>query len=122
MSSRRSLSIQVACGVEAPERVSQAFNTATIAMASGIEVSVWLSGSAADFALPGNAEKFDLPHSAPLAQALASLIEGATVTLCSQCAKRRNINEGDQIAGIRIAGAAAWVEEITQEGVQALVY
>jgi predicted peroxiredoxin len=122
MSSRRSLSIQVACGVEAPERLSQAFNTATIAMASGIDVSLWLSGGAADFALAGNAEKFDLPHAAPLAQALASLIEGATVTLCSQCAKRRNINDGDQIPGIRIAGSAAWVEEITQEGVQALVY
>lgn len=122
MSPRRSLSIQLASGTEAPERVSQAFTTATIAMASGIDVSLWLSGGATEFAIAGNAEKFDLPHAAPLAQSLASLIEGASVTLCSQCAKRRDINDGDQIAGIRIAGAAAWVEEITQEGVQALVY
>ena len=122
MTTRRNLSIQLASGIEAPERVSQAISTATIAMASGVSVSLWLSGGASDFALAGNAEKFELPHAAPLAEQLASLIEGATVTLCSQCAKRRNINEGDQIAGIRLAGAAAWVEEITQENVQAIVY
>jgi predicted peroxiredoxin len=35
---------------------------------------------------------------------------------------RRGINEGDQIPGIIIAGAASFVEEIMQPNVQALVY
>jgi predicted peroxiredoxin len=49
-------------------------------------------------------------------------LAGGKITLCTQCAVRRGINEGDQIPGIVIAGAASFVEEIMQPGVQALVY
>jgi predicted peroxiredoxin len=44
------------------------------------------------------------------------------VTLCTQCAARREIVAGDVIPGIRIAGAASFVEEALADGVQALVY
>ena len=44
------------------------------------------------------------------------------VTLCTQCAARRQIAEGQLIPGIRIAGSATFVEEVTTDGVQALVY
>ena len=44
------------------------------------------------------------------------------VTLCTQCAARRDITVDDVIEGVRIAGAPTFVEEILGEGVQALVY
>jgi predicted peroxiredoxin len=116
------LVIKLATGVEDAERVAQAFSVASTALASGIHVSFWLAGEAAWLALPGKAEEFSLPHSAPLHEMLATLVSNATVTLCTQCAVRRNINNGEQIEGIRIAGSATFVEEITNESTQALVY
>jgi predicted peroxiredoxin len=44
------------------------------------------------------------------------------VTVCTQCAARRNIGADDLIDGIRIAGAATFVAEVMTEGAQALVY
>jgi predicted peroxiredoxin len=44
------------------------------------------------------------------------------VTICTQCAARRDITPEDLINGIRIAGAATFVAEVMTEGVQALVY
>lgn len=116
------LVIKLATGVEDPERVAQAFSVASTAVAAGIDVSFWLAGEAAWLALPGRAEEFSLPHSAPLDEMLANLISDATVTLCTQCAVRRDIADGDQISGIRIAGSTTFVEEITNESTQALVY
>ena len=56
------LVIKLASGVQEPERVSQAFSVASTALASGIEVSLWLTGEASWFALPGKAEEFLLAH------------------------------------------------------------
>jgi predicted peroxiredoxin len=50
------------------------------------------------------------------------VITAGRVTLCTQCAARRQITEVDLIAGVRIAGAAVFVEEALAEGAQALVY
>jgi len=122
MSRTSNLVIKLTCGLESPERVSQAFSVASAALASGINVSFWLTGDAAYFALPGKAAEFELPHAAPLADQLNALVAGSRVVLCSQCAVRRNINDGDQINGIVIEGAASFVEEITRESTQALVY
>lgn len=116
------LVIKLATGVIDAERVAQAFSVASTALAAGIDVSFWLAGEAAWLALPGKAEEFSLPNSAPLYDLLHALINTASVTLCTQCAVRRNINDGDQIPGIRIAGSATFVEEITNEATQALVY
>jgi predicted peroxiredoxin len=44
------------------------------------------------------------------------------VTLCTQCAARRGITEEDLIDGVRIAGAATFVAEVTADETQALVY
>ena len=122
MARSTNLIIKLTVGAQEAEKVAQAFSVATTALASGIKVSFWLTGEASWFAMPGKASEFSLPHSAPLDQMLESLIAGGTVTLCTQCAVRRSINDGDQIEGIRIAGAASFVEEIMSESTQALVY
>jgi predicted peroxiredoxin len=116
------LVIKVTAGKDEPERCNQAFTVAATAIASGVQVSLWLTGEAAWFALPGRADDFALPHAAPLADLLASVLAAGTVTVCSQCAARRDIEAGDVIDGVRIAGAATFVAEIVADGVQALVY
>lgn len=119
---RRSLVVKVTAGADEPERCSQAFTVAATAAASGVPVSLWLTGEAAWFAVPGRAEAFALPHAAPLADLLAVVLATGTVTLCTQCAERRSISADDVVPGIRIAGAAAFVEEALAPGAQALVY
>jgi predicted peroxiredoxin len=118
----RNLVIKVTAGREEPERCNQAFTVAATAVASGVTVSLWLTGEAAWFSLPGNADGFSLPHAAPLADLLASVLALGTVTVCTQCAARRDITPADLIPGVRIAGSATFVAEVVADDVQALVY
>lgn len=118
----RTLVVKVTAGAEAAERCSQAFTVAATAAASGIEVSLWLTGESSWFALPGRAAEFSLPHAAPLPDLLATVMESGRVTLCTQCAARRGIGTDDVLPGIRIAGAAVFVSEATADSAQALVY
>ena len=114
--------IKVTAGKDEPERCNQAFTVAAAAVASGVGVSLWLTGEAAWFSLPGRADDFFLPQAAPLADLLASVLALGTVTVCGQCAARRDITPADVIDGVRIAGAATFVAEVVEDGVQALVY
>ena len=116
------LVVKCTSGTDAPERCSQAFTVAATALAAGVDVSLWLTGESAWFALPGRAAGFELPHSAPLPDLLAAVLAGGQVTLCTQCAARRGITAEDVLPGVRIAGAAVFVEEAVSEGAQALVY
>ena len=56
--------IKVTAGANEPERCNQAFTVAATAVASGVPVSLWLTGEAAWFALPGRADGFSLPLAA----------------------------------------------------------
>lgn len=118
----RRLLVKITCGAEAPERYSQGVTVAATAVATGAEVSLWLTGEATYLALPGRAEEFELPYAAPLAELRDTLLAGARVTVCTQCAARREVTEADLLPGARIAGAASFVEEALLPGTQALVY
>jgi predicted peroxiredoxin len=118
----RTLVIKATAGKDEPERCNQAFTVAAAAVASGVQVSLWLTGEAAWYSLPGRAADFSLPHAAPLEDLLSSVLALGTVTVCTQCAARRGITPGDVIEGVRIAGAATFVAEIMADGAQALVY
>ena len=118
----RLLVVKATAGADAPERCSQAFTVASTAAASGVDVSFWLTGESTWFALPGRAAEFELPHAAPLPDLLDLLLTNGQVTACTQCAARRDITPADVLPGIRIAGAAVFVEEITKDNAQALVY
>lgn len=118
----KSLVVKVTAGADAPERCSQAFTVAATAAAAGVPTSLWLTGESAWFAVPGQAERFELPHAAPLQDLLAAVLAAGRVTLCTQCAARRKIGPDDVIEGVRIAGAATFVEEALADDAQALVY
>lgn len=114
--------MKLTAGADAPERCAQGFTVAATAVAAGADVSLWLTGESAWYALPGRAEEFDLPHSAPLADLRDAVLAGGRLTLCTQCAARRSITAADVLPGVRIAGAASFVEEALADTTQALVY
>jgi len=118
----RSLVIKTTSGTDRPEAANQALTVAAAAVAAGAQVSLWLTGESAWFGLPGRAAELVLEHATPLAELLDVVLEGGTVTVCTQCAARRGITPDDVLPGVRIAGAAVFVEESLAEGAQALVY
>src|SRR3974390_1772626 len=116
------LVIKVTAGKADPERCNQACTVAAAAVAGGVRVSVWLTGASAWFGLPGRAEGFSLPHAAPLADLLAGVLAAGTVTVCTQCAARRDITADDLISGIRIAGARRGVAQNAADGAERPVH
>ncbi len=118
----RQLIIKLTAGIESPEKLSQAFTVAATAVASGAGVSLWLTGESAWLALPGRAEAFSLPHAADLADLRDAVIAGGALTVCSQCAARRDLTQADLLPGTLVRGSAAFVEEVLADGAQALVY
>jgi predicted peroxiredoxin len=121
-STSRYLIIKLTTGAELPEKLSQAFTVAATAVASGAVVSLWLTGESSWLAVPGRAEQFSLPHASPLADLRDAVLADGHLTVCSQCAARRNLTEADLLPRTLIRGSAAFVEEVLQDGAQALVY
>jgi predicted peroxiredoxin len=118
----RDLVIKCTAGADEPERANQAFTVAAAGAAAGAMVSLWLTGEAAWFGVPGRAEEFTLDLATPLDELRDVVLSAGTITVCSQCAQRRGLVEGDLVRGIRIAGAAVFTEQVLGDAVQALVY
>src|SRR5262249_59070197 len=95
---------------------------AATAAAGGAGVSGGPAAGAAWRARRGGAGALVLPPPPPLADLLASIVAGGQVTLCTQCAARRDIGPEDVIEGIRIGGAATFISQITPDATQALIY
>jgi predicted peroxiredoxin len=118
----RSLVVKCTAGAEEAERCTQAFTVAATALAAGAQVSLWLTGEAVWFAVPGRAEALELPHSAPLSELRDAVLSAGQLTVCTQCAARRELGADDLIDGAVIAGSASFVAEVLAPDVQALVY
>ncbi|NYI59252.1 DsrE family protein [Cellulomonas soli] len=118
----RPLVIKSTSGLDRPEAANQALTVAAAAVVAGADVSLWLTGEAAWFGLPGRADELELEHATPLGELLEVVREGGLVTVCTQCAVRRGITAEDLLPGVRIAGAAVFVEECLAPDAQALVY
>lgn len=118
----RSLVVKCTWGADRPEACHQALNVAASAVAAGAHVSLWLAGEGSWLAVPGRAAEVLVEHGAPLADLLDVVLADGSVTLCTQCAVRRGLTQDDLLDGVRVAGAAAFTEEVLAPGAQALVY
>jgi predicted peroxiredoxin len=116
------LVVKITCGVEAPERLNQAFTVAALAAASGVATSVWLTGEAVRVATPGHAEAFVLPLATPLAELRDTVLAEGRVTACTQCLGRRDLTAADLISGVVVGGAAGFLAEVLAPGARTLVY
>lgn len=113
--------MKVTCGADDPERANQGLTVAATAVSAGAAVSLWLTGEGAWLGVAGR-EGFTLPQAAPAVDLVAAVAAGGRVTVCTQCAARRDITEADLLPGVRIAGASTFVEEALAPDAQALVY
>lgn len=118
----RPLVVKITCGAEAPERANQAWTVATMGIAAGAEVTVWLTGQAVWFAIGARQPDLALPYATPVAELIETVQAGGRIMVCSQCAARRTLIPDDLIPAATMAGAASFVETILSPGVQALVY
>jgi predicted peroxiredoxin len=118
----RSLLIKITCGAEAPERANQAWTVAALGVAAGASVSVWLTGEAVWFAVPGRQPDLELPYATPIAELIETVRLGGTIMVCTQCAARRELVVDDLVESATIQGAASFVEAALADNVQALVY
>ena len=118
----RSLLIKITCGAEAAERANQAWTVAAMGVAAGATVSVWLTGEAVWFAVPGRQHDLELPYATPVNELIETVRLGGAITVCTQCAARRELVVEDLIQSATIQGAASFVEAALADNVQALVY
>jgi predicted peroxiredoxin len=118
----RSLLIKITCGAGATERANQAWTVAAMGVAAGAAVSVWLTGEAVWFAVPGRQPDLELPYATPVAELVETVRHGGAITVCTQCAARRELAAGDLVESATIQGAASFVEAALADNVQALVY
>ena len=78
----RTLAVKVTVGEDAAERCLQGLTVSSVAAASGVEVSLWLTGEAVWLATSGR--DLVLPESPPASVLLAAVSEAGTVTVCTQ--------------------------------------
>jgi predicted peroxiredoxin len=118
----RRLVVKLTCGAEAPERLAQALTVAATAIASGADTTLWLTGDSVRLVVADSRPHIELAHSAPIEELVDACVADGTVLVCTQCAARRGLTADDLLPGVRIAGAAGFVEMVLVDGTQALVY
>lgn len=99
------------------ERSSAAWSIANAAIASDMEVTMFLVAAGVDWVRKGAA---DVPHLNPVDPPLRDMIKNVTsngghVLVCPPCAKVRGYSEADLIPGAKLAGAPTMLEEIKQD-------
>ena len=102
------------------ERVGQALTIGSTALASGIEVELWLIHDGVHLAKPGVVEGLELAHSPPLIELWDATTKGAQIYACTQCLARRSMKAEDLRPGVTQAGAAVLVASLAEDGAVAL--
>lgn len=98
-------------GAEDPERATVPFNAATVAAASGHEVTVVCTIEAVRLGTVGGADGVVAEGQMPLAELISAFVDaGGALWLCSACTGPRGITDDDLRSGASIVGAASIVE------------
>ncbi len=105
-----------------PERAHLACNVASVALAAGLDVHVFLAVEGVRLAMPGVAATVHVEQGPPLQDLVAALYAGGEVVVCTSCAARRGLAPEDFLPGTVMAGAARFVELATAPDTTALVY
>lgn len=98
------------------ERSSVAWSVANGAVASDIEVTIFLVSSGVDWVRRGAAEMPRLnPLDPPIKDMIQTVIDsGARILVCPPCAGVRGYTESDLIDGVTLAGSVAMLEHVKQ--------
>jgi predicted peroxiredoxin len=108
--------VNLATGLEDPERVTIAFLVGTAALAKGNAVATFLTKDAVRLALPGHAEGVACDGCPPLERLFAQYAEGGgELITCPICFNARQLDESALVANARIGGATPMLDWIGDE-------
>src|SRR5437588_9758694 len=115
MANNEKVVINLATGLEDPERVTVAFLVAGAALDRGDQVGLWMTKEAVRLALPGHAEAVACEGCPPLSRLFDQFAQGGgELLVCPICFSARKLDESGLVANARLAGATPlweWVGE-----------
>jgi predicted peroxiredoxin len=107
--------INLATGLEDPERVTVAFLVGGAAVQQGKSVAMFLTKDAVLLGLPGHAEGVACEGCPPLDRLFEQYAAGGgELLVCPICFNSRKLDEGDLVSNARLAGATPlweWIGE-----------
>jgi len=107
--------INLATGLEDPERVTVAFLVGGAALQKGKQVSMFLTKEAVRLGLPGHAEGVACDGCPPLPRLFEQYVDGGgELLVCPICFTARKLDEGQIVENARLAGATPlweWIGE-----------
>ena len=107
--------VNLATGLEDPERVLIGFLVATAALDKGKQVAMFLTKDAVRLALPGEAEGTACEGCPPLERLFQQFTDGGgELLVCPICFNARKLDEAALVPNARLAGATPlweWIDE-----------
>jgi predicted peroxiredoxin len=108
--------VNLATGLEDPERVTVAFLVGGAAAEQGKSVVMFLTKEAVRLAVPGVADAVACDGCPPLARLFEQFSEsGGELLVCPICAKARKVDDDSLVANARLAGATPLWEWVGDE-------
>jgi predicted peroxiredoxin len=108
--------VNLATGLEDPERVTIAFLVGGAAVQQGKHVTMFLTKDAVRLALPGQADGVACEGCPPLARLFEQYADGGgELLVCPICFNARRLNEGELVGNASLGGATPMIEWIGDE-------
>src|ERR1700748_2555519 len=102
---RKKVLINLATGLEDPERVTIAFLVAAAALQRGDAVAMWLTKEAVRLAVPGHAHAVACDGWPALSRLVEQYAEGGgTLLVCPICVQARKLEPAALVANATVAG------------------
>ena len=109
----RKVLINLATGLEDPERVTVAFLVGGAALQRGDAVAMWLTKEAIRLALPGHAQAVACEGCPPLAKLFEQYADGGgELLVCPICFTARKLDQTALVPNARLAGPTPMLEWI----------
>jgi predicted peroxiredoxin len=115
--------INLATGLEDPERVTVAFLVGTAAVDKGKRVAMFLTKDAVRLGLPGHAEGVACEGCPPLERLFGQYADGGgELLVCPICLNSRGLEREELVANARVAGATPLWEWIGDDDATVFSY
>ena len=115
--------VNLATGLEDPERVTVAFLVGGAAAEQGKQVAMFLTKEAVRLAVPGIADAVACDGCPPLSRLFQQFADnGGELLVCPICASARKLDQGNLVPHARLAGATPLWEWIGDEAASVFSY
>jgi predicted peroxiredoxin len=115
--------VNLATGLEDPERVTVAFLVGGAGLQQGKTVAMFLTKEAVRLALPGHAQGTACEGCPPLTRLFDQYADGGgELLVCPICFNARQLDEGSLVANAKLAGATPMIEWIGDDNATVFSY